>query len=64
MADTCATRRAFSDNLVAWALGEKSHGGVTYQTTAQNVTGLLQAGTQGINHGEWCDPDKFTYRPY
>ncbi|KAI0727971.1 hypothetical protein C8Q72DRAFT_795536 [Fomitopsis betulina] len=38
------------DNLVAWALGEKSHGGVTYQTTAQNVTGLLQAGTQGINH--------------
>ncbi|KAI0727970.1 hypothetical protein C8Q72DRAFT_837132 [Fomitopsis betulina] len=38
------------DKLVAWALGEKSHGGVTYQTTAENVTGLLQAGAQGINH--------------
>ena len=40
------------DHLVAWALGETSYDGVTYHTTAENVTGLLQPGTKGINHGE------------
>ncbi|TFY64682.1 hypothetical protein EVJ58_g2468 [Rhodofomes roseus] len=38
------------DTLVSWALGTTSYGGVTYSTTAENVTGLLQAGTSGINH--------------
>jgi len=38
------------DTLVSWALGTTSYGDVTYSTTAENVTGLLQAGTDGINH--------------
>lgn len=40
------------DQLVSNALGTKSHGGVTYHTTATNVTGLLPVGTAGVNHGE------------
>ncbi|KZV73141.1 hypothetical protein PENSPDRAFT_649211 [Peniophora sp. CONT] len=39
------------DQLVSNALGTKSHGGVTYHTTAANVTGLLPVGTAGVNHG-------------
>ncbi|KAF8724715.1 hypothetical protein AX14_008651 [Amanita brunnescens Koide BX004] len=39
------------DSLAANAVGTTSYGGVTYQTTAQNVTGLLAPGSQGINHG-------------
>jgi hypothetical protein len=31
--------------------GETSHDGITYQTTAKDVTGLLDPGSQGINHG-------------
>ncbi|VDC05251.1 unnamed protein product [Peniophora sp. CBMAI 1063] len=37
--------------LVAAAVGLTSYNGVTYQTTAQNVTGLLPAGATGVNHG-------------
>lgn len=48
--DTCL--RTFSDHLVAWALGETSYDDVTYHTTAENVTGLLQPGTKDINRGE------------
>ncbi|KAF5343143.1 hypothetical protein D9758_015208 [Tetrapyrgos nigripes] len=39
------------DNLVAGAVGTKNFGGVTYHTTSQTVSGLLSAGTAGINHG-------------
>ncbi|THU91428.1 hypothetical protein K435DRAFT_780735 [Dendrothele bispora CBS 962.96] len=39
------------DNLVSMAVGTKSFGGVTYQTTSQTVSGLLPVGSAGINHG-------------
>ncbi|KAF5392697.1 hypothetical protein D9757_000987 [Collybiopsis confluens] len=38
------------DELVAAALGTTSFGGTTYSTTAQNLTGLLAAGSAGVNH--------------
>ncbi|KAF8529884.1 hypothetical protein JB92DRAFT_2860168 [Gautieria morchelliformis] len=38
------------DELVARAVGETSFCGVKYSTTSQKLTGLLQAGAQGINH--------------
>jgi len=37
--------------LASNANGKKSHGGITYQTTVQNLTGLLAPGSQGVNHG-------------
>lgn len=40
-----------SDKLVAAAVGTKSHGGVTYSTTSQTLTGLMPAGSAGVNHG-------------
>ena len=40
-----------SNELVAAAVGTKSHGGVTYNTVAQNITGLMPAGSDGVNHG-------------
>ncbi|KZV71215.1 hypothetical protein PENSPDRAFT_578227 [Peniophora sp. CONT] len=39
------------DALVAAAVGTTSFGGVTYSTTAQNITGLLAPGSAGVNHG-------------
>ncbi|KAF5355432.1 hypothetical protein D9758_006405 [Tetrapyrgos nigripes] len=39
------------DELVLAAVGLRSHNGVKYNTTVSDVTGLLQAGSQGINHG-------------
>ncbi|KAI0645387.1 hypothetical protein C8Q79DRAFT_690838 [Trametes meyenii] len=39
------------DALVSSALGITSFGGVTYSTTAENVTGLLPVGSAGVNHG-------------
>jgi hypothetical protein len=39
------------DQLVSAAVGKKKFHGVKYTTTAQNVTGLLAAGVDGINHG-------------
>ncbi|KAI0727973.1 hypothetical protein C8Q72DRAFT_920405 [Fomitopsis betulina] len=38
------------DDLVSWALGTTSYGGVTYSTAAENITGLLPVGSAGINH--------------
>jgi len=41
------------DELVAAALNNgstTSHNGVTYKATSQNITGLLQPGTNGVNH--------------
>ncbi|KAH7922366.1 hypothetical protein BV22DRAFT_1106659 [Leucogyrophana mollusca] len=39
------------DSLVTWAVGKTSYGGVSYTTTAQNITGLLAPGSTGVNHG-------------
>ncbi|KAH9939182.1 hypothetical protein B0H21DRAFT_41100 [Amylocystis lapponica] len=39
------------DDLVSAALGSTSFNGVNYSTTVQNITGLLSAGSSGINHG-------------
>ncbi|KAJ7161049.1 hypothetical protein C8R46DRAFT_1353713 [Mycena filopes] len=39
------------DKLVANAVGETSHEDVTYFTVAQNLTGLLAPGSEGVNHG-------------
>ncbi|KAJ2977897.1 hypothetical protein NUW54_g11361 [Trametes sanguinea] len=39
------------DELVANAMGTKSHGGITYNVVAKNITGLMPAGSEGVNHG-------------
>jgi len=39
------------DSLVSNAIGITSFGGVTYSTTAENITGLLAPGSTGVNHG-------------
>ncbi|KAF7980776.1 hypothetical protein HWV62_36833 [Athelia sp. TMB] len=41
------------NELVASATGSTSYGGVKYSTVAQNVTGLLAAGSAGVNHGQF-----------
>jgi len=38
------------DSFVANAAGITSFGGVTYSTTAENLTGLLAPGSEGVNH--------------
>ena len=41
------------DALVKLATtGTTSNGGVKYSTTSETVTGLLPAGSAGVNHGE------------
>ncbi|KAI1785747.1 hypothetical protein LXA43DRAFT_899119 [Ganoderma leucocontextum] len=39
------------DLLVQNAVGTTSFDGVTYSTTAQNITGLMPVGSAGVNHG-------------
>ncbi|KAH9831228.1 uncharacterized protein C8Q71DRAFT_310451 [Rhodofomes roseus] len=39
------------DQLVAHAIGAKSFDDITYYTVAQNITGLMPAGSAGVNHG-------------
>ncbi|GLB37227.1 hypothetical protein LshimejAT787_0402780 [Lyophyllum shimeji] len=39
------------DRLVSSAIGKTSFGGVSYTTSAKNLTGLLAPGSNGINHG-------------
>ncbi|KAE9396584.1 hypothetical protein BT96DRAFT_941572 [Gymnopus androsaceus JB14] len=39
------------DKLAALAIGTTHFDGVTYVTTARNLTGLLAAGSVGVNHG-------------
>lgn len=39
------------DELVGNAIGTTSFDGVTYLTTAVNITGLLAPGSAGVNHG-------------
>ncbi|KIY53702.1 hypothetical protein FISHEDRAFT_55004 [Fistulina hepatica ATCC 64428] len=43
------------DELVSIAEGTTSYGGVTYSTTAENITGLLSAGSAGIDHDIYQD---------
>lgn len=44
--------RVLSDALVAAAIaGQTSFNGITYQTTSENITGLIDAGSTGVNHG-------------
>lgn len=38
------------DQFVTAALGTTGNNGVTYTTTAQNITGLMPAGSAGVNH--------------
>jgi hypothetical protein len=47
-------RYASSDELVSTATtpGGVSYGGISYATTAQDITGLLPPGSAGVNHGE------------
>ncbi|KAF5364404.1 hypothetical protein D9757_011913 [Collybiopsis confluens] len=40
------------NKLVNAAIGTTRFDGVTYVTTARNLTGLLAAGSIGVNHGE------------
>jgi len=39
------------DALVERAIGTTSFGGITYWTTAEDITGLLPPGSAGVNHG-------------
>jgi hypothetical protein len=41
-----------SDDLVKSAVGLKKYKGVKYSTVAQTLSGLLPAGSAGINHSE------------
>ncbi|KAJ7502749.1 hypothetical protein B0H11DRAFT_1986188 [Mycena galericulata] len=43
------------DLLVAGAVGDTSINGVKYSTTAQNLTGLLAPGANGVNHNITTD---------
>jgi hypothetical protein len=43
---------SFSDQLVSAAIGKTRFLGVNYNTVAQNITGLLAPGSDGVNHGE------------
>ena len=45
------SRSRSRDQLVAHAVGLKTWGGVNYYTVAQNITGLMRAGSEGVNHG-------------
>lgn len=49
-----------SDALVSSAVGSTHYGGVKYSTTAQTLTGVMAAGTAGVNHGKipTCDPSQ------
>ncbi|KXN90216.1 hypothetical protein AN958_04706 [Leucoagaricus sp. SymC.cos] len=39
------------NNFVNNAAGDRSFGGVNYNTVSRNITGLLPTGSSGINHG-------------
>ena len=42
------------DGLAKNAAGLKTHGGIKYETEVQRLTGLMPAGSTGINHGKWA----------
>ncbi|OBZ65671.1 hypothetical protein A0H81_14369 [Grifola frondosa] len=43
------------DDLVSRAVGTKGFGGIFYDIQARNITGLMPAGSDGINHGIGVD---------
>ncbi|KAJ3882425.1 hypothetical protein F5051DRAFT_319721 [Lentinula edodes] len=43
------------DKLASLAVGTTHFDGLTYSTTARNITGLLAAGSVGVNHGIGTD---------
>lgn len=50
--DGGAESESNSNELCGSAIGTSRNDGVTYYTTANNVTGLLAAGSEGVNHGQ------------
>jgi hypothetical protein len=43
-----------SDVFVKSAVGlKKKYKGVKFNTVAERITGLIPAGSVGVNHGEW-----------
>jgi hypothetical protein len=42
----------YRDALVSAAVGTTSFNGVTYSTTSEMISGLLPAGSTGVNHGK------------
>lgn len=51
---------SYRDLFAVAATGTTSFGGITYSTIAQNMTGLIAAGSNGLNHGKvpwFTDPD-------
>ena len=49
------------DLLVQKAVGTTCFDGVTYSTTAQNITGLMLPGSVGVNHGEYHRPSFYEF---
>lgn len=47
----CLFKFCCRDSLVSAAIGTTSYDDVTYYTVAQNITGLMPAGSNGVNHG-------------
>lgn len=45
------TLSKYRDLFAAAATGTTEFDGVHYSTTAQNITGLVAAGSDGVNHG-------------
>lgn len=45
------------DEIVAAVTGTTSFDGVSYSTKAENITGLLAPGSNGVNHGH-----RYTHR--
>jgi hypothetical protein len=46
----------FSDSFVNGALKlKKKFHGVKFNTVAERITGLIPAGSKGVNHGEWTE---------
>ena len=39
------------DHFVNMALGTTTFNGTSYSTTFQNLTGVMPAGSNGVNHG-------------
>lgn len=50
------------DKLVAAATaGQTSFSGVTYQSTEQDISGLIAAGSNGVNHGKTYKVSRITF---
>ena len=42
---------SISDSIAAAAIGKTRFKGVTYSTRVKDITGLLEPGAKGVNHG-------------